>query len=129
MKVYIEVLGLSIPSYGLMIVIGVVLANVIAFLMIHTSQDNKSELDYNNFFIVEAYCILGGFAGAKLLYILISFRQINWHELWTLSGFNMFMQTGFVFYGGFIGGIIAVILSGRIHNICIKLYINEFIIS
>lgn len=128
MKVYTELFGVSVPSYGLMIVIGVVLANIVAFLMIHTSQRSNKQLNYNDLFILEAYCILGGFVGAKLLYVLVSFQEIEWNDILTLPGFNLFMQAGFVFYGGLIGGILAVIFAGKIHNIDTKLYLNEFIL-
>lgn len=136
MKLYTNLFSISVPSYGLMIVIGVVLANIVAFLMIYTSQrSNKrlqnleeKKLDYNDLFILEAYCILGGFVGAKLLYVLVSFQEIEWNDILTLTGFNLFMQAGFVFYGGLIGGILAVIFAGKIHNIDTKLYFNEFIL-
>lgn len=136
MKLYIDLFGISVPSYGLMIVIGVVLANIVAFLMIYTSQRNKKQsknseekrLDYNDLFIMEAYCILGGFLGAKLLYVLVSFEEIEWNNILTISGFNTFMQAGFVFYGGLIGGALAAVLAGKIHYIDTKLYFNEFIL-
>lgn len=136
MKLYTDLFGISVPSYGLMIVLGVVLANIVAFLMIYTSKHNKKtsqnaeekKLDYNDLFVVEAYCILGGFLGAKLLYVLVSFQEIEWNDILTLAGFNTFMQAGFVFYGGLIGGILAAIFAGKIHNIDTKLYFNEFIL-
>ena len=136
MKVYTELFGFSVPSYGLMLVSGVVLANFVAFLMIYVSQrrskilqtSGEENLDYNDLFILEAYCILGGFMGAKLLYVLVSFREIEWNAILTLEGFNLFMQAGFVFYGGLIGGISAVIFAGKIHNINTKLYLDEFIL-
>lgn len=128
MKTYLNLLGFPIPSYGFMIVIGVVCANILAFFIIRKRKfHEKSMLDYNDFLIIEAYCILGGFLGAKFLYVLVTFHEIDWKTLLTVSGFNLFMQTGFVFYGGLIGGIVAALLAGKIHKIKIDVYFNEFI--
>ena len=38
MHIYFHILGLNIPSYGLMIATGVVLANIIAAMLIHFTK-------------------------------------------------------------------------------------------
>ena len=119
---YIEVMGKMIPSYGVMIFFGVFLANVIAFRVI-----KKEKWDINDFIIIEAYAFLGGFLGAKLLYLLVSIRIIDWSRFFELAYFNALMQGGFVFYGGLIFGVFAVLLAGKIHGIESGKYIQRFI--
>ena len=104
MHVYLHLFGLTIPSYGLLIASGVVIGNIIAFFVL-----KHEKLDFNDWMILEAYCILGGFLGAKLLYL------------------NALMLSGFVFYGGLIFGLIFVFLAGKIHKIPAGIYVRKFI--
>ena len=99
MHVYLHLFGLTIPSYGLLIASGVVIGNIIAFFVL-----KHEKLDFNDWMILEAYCILGGFLGA-----------------------NALMLSGFVFYGGLIFGLIFVFLAGKIHKIPAGIYVRKFI--
>ena len=122
MKTYIQLSSLQIPMYGLMIIVGVVLANIISFIMIkHYRQD------INDFIIVEAYAILGGGIGAKCLYMIVAFDQIDWKRIFELEYFNGLMQGGFVFYGGLVGGFFCVWLGCKIHGISWKEYVVNYI--
>ena len=61
MKMFIEVFGKQIPLYGLMIVSGIALANVIAYFVV-----KKRKLDMNDLAIIEAFGGGMGFLGASL---------------------------------------------------------------
>ena len=122
MHLYINLFGLSIPSYGFMIATGVIIANLIAVFVL-----KKTGLDFNDFIIIEAYCMLGGFVGAKLLYFIVSYQTIEWSRILELQYFNEVMKSGFVFYGGLIGGLLMAFAAGRIHKIDSKRYIRTFI--
>lgn len=122
MHLYINLFGLSIPSYGLMIVTGVIVANLVAMLVLKRTQQ-----DFNDFILLEAYCILGGFIGAKGLYLIVSWKDIDWSKIINLQYINELMQNGFVFYGGFIGGILFLYLGGRIHKIKPAPYVRNLI--
>lgn len=113
MKVYYEIFGLKIPSYGTMIVLGALIANVICFLMV-IKKDKKDPLDL---IILEAYGLLGGFIGSKLLYIIVSFDDIEWNRITELEYFSRLISGGYVFYGGLIGALFFVILFGKIHKL------------
>lgn len=121
MHVYLHLFGLTIPSYGLLIASGVVIGNIIAFVLKH------EKLDFNDWMILEAYCILGGFLGAKLLYLLVSYKSIDWSRITDFQYFNALMLSGFVFYGGLIFGLIFVFLAGKIHKIPAGIYVRKFI--
>lgn len=122
MHLYFNVLGIQIPSYGLCIIIGVLLANVIACFVI-----KKEKLDFNDFIIMEAYCFIGAFLGAKVLYLFVSFHSIEWDRIFELQYFNQLMQSGFVFYGGLIGGLLVVSIAGKIHRMNAVVYIKKCI--
>lgn len=122
MHLFVEFFGRDIPSYGLMIVLGVLVANGIALLLL-----KKKHRDVNDFLVLEGYVFLGAFLGAKLLYLVLSFQEIAWERVFDLSYFNQLMQGGFVFYGGLMGGLLASLLAGRIHHIDSVGYMREFI--
>lgn len=122
MNLTIQIGNLEIPSYGLMIVIGVISANLLAIPIL-----KKYKLDSNDFIILEAYTFLGAFIGAKSLYLWVSRSIIEWSRFFELDYFNQLMQGGFVFYGGLIGGIGFALLAGKIHHINTKAYIEKVI--
>ncbi|MGN0389750.1 MAG: prolipoprotein diacylglyceryl transferase [Wujia sp.] len=122
MHTYLHFFNLTIPTYGFLIALGVVIANIVAvFVLKHTKQD------FNDFAILEAYCMLGGFIGAKVLYLIVSRKSIDWSRITDISYFNNLMLTGFVFYGGLILGLIFALAAGKIHKINASEYIRNFI--
>ncbi len=121
MQLYLNLFGLWLPSYGLMITIGVLLANAIAFAIIKRSGDSIED-----FIILEAYTIWGGLIGAKLLYIALIFDTIDWSSF-SLKTLSELLQGGFVFYGGLIGAVLMFLLAGKLHKINSRLYIQRLI--
>ncbi len=122
MHVYTNLFGISVTSYGLMIATGVVLANLVGMLVLKCEH-----LDFNDFMILEAYCILGAFIGAKVLYLVVSYKYIDWDRILDYKYFNDLMLGGFVFYGGLIGGLLFIYLGGRFHKIKPEQYLRNFI--
>jgi len=122
MHPYIHILGRVIPAYGLMITIGILLANLIALGFLERKQ-----LSTNNFILLEAYTLLGAFIGAKSLFLIICRKNIEWNRFFELEYFNALMKGGFVFYGGLIGGIIAAYIAGKIHKFNAVTYIRNVI--
>ena len=122
MCLYIELFGKNVPMYGLMIMLGIVVANIIAGTVLVSKK-----LDCNDFIILEGYCLLGAFAGAKALYLIIPDSGIDWIKITQINYINQLMKGGFVFYGGLIGGLLAVLCAGQIHKINTKLYIRNFV--
>ena len=122
MHIDITLFGLTIPAYGCMIASGVIMANIFAMFVL-----KRTKQDLNDFIILEAFCILGAFLGAKGLYLAVSSRQIQWSRLTDFAYFNQLMQGGFVFYGGLIGGLLCVIGAGKIYKMDYMSYIRNFI--
>ncbi len=111
MHVYYHVFGLTLASYGTFIALGVLLANLIAARLMKKAGD-----DYNDLLLMEAYALLGAMIGAKLLYLLISWKEIRWDLLADATYFHALLSQGFVFYGGLIGGLVLALLAGRFHR-------------
>ncbi len=100
----------SIRGYGLMIAIGILAAYYVA-----EKRAANFGLQSNKILSLVMWCLLGGMAGAKLLYLVVSFEDIknSTDVLRTISN-------GFVVYGGIVVGI----ATGLIW--CIKNKFNFF---
>ena len=122
MHVYLELFGHKVASYGFFIALGGIIVNLIAVYIL-----SKRKMDINDFTIIESIGLLGAFIGAKLLYLVVSFKDIDWSRITNLSYLTLLMQGGFVFYGGFIGGIIAALIASKANKIDFRSYADEVI--
>lgn len=105
--------GAFIPYYGMCILIGIVCAGVLGFWLTRKTGGNADD-----FLIVCAYMVLFGLSGAKILYILVSWKDVDFSSAFSsLENFNYFMASGFVFYGGLIGGILGLFFIKKVHGI------------
>ena len=113
------ILGTFIPYYGFCIVIGLVCAFLLCYFLC-----KKKNLNTDDFIIICAYLIAFGFFGAKVLYILVSLKKLDYRIIFkSMKNFNYFISSGFVFYGGVIGGAFALLFVKKIHKIDVKSYI------
>ncbi|WP_026836164.1 prolipoprotein diacylglyceryl transferase [Eubacterium xylanophilum] len=119
---YINIMGFMVPSYGLLILLGLILGNICEYKII-----KKDKLNIYDFIILEAYALLGGFIGAKVLYILISFREIDWNRIADMQYFNQLLKGGFVFYGGLILGALFLFFASKLHGIILGEYLRRCI--
>ncbi len=117
MCVYFKIFGLQFPAYGSMIAIGLVIASTLGVLVI----GKKHGINPYDFLIMEAYCLLFGILGAKILYFIVSFKYIDWHRFFHDGEyFTLLMNGGFVFYGGLIFGAVGALVGSKIHKISLK---------
>lgn len=115
---YIFFGGISVPVYGLMILAGVAAGCITSFYLLRRNQ-----LSVDDFILLAVYMVLGGFLGAKLLYLWINRTNIQWEQMLTKSYFQAVMSGGFVFYGGLAGGLAGMSAASKIHSIDVKKYI------
>lgn len=90
---------ITVHGYGTMIAIGVVLA-----IMIAEQRAKKRKMDSDVIFSLGLFCVVTGFLSAKLLFILVEWKNFIANPLSFLS------NSGFVVYGGIIGGVLFAIL-------------------
>lgn len=95
---------ITLHMYGLMIAVGFIVA-----LLLSISRGKKKGLKEDIFYGIFFCAIIGGFAGSKILYWIVSIPQI-------IQDPSIFwdFRNGFVVYGGIIGGILASYLYIRI---------------
>ncbi|HJB28181.1 MAG TPA: prolipoprotein diacylglyceryl transferase [Candidatus Blautia faecavium] len=94
----------TVYGYGTMIALGVLAAYITA-----EYRARKQKLPYEHVFFLVIWCVLGGFAGAKLLFWITEFRRILEDPGFMIRTF----RDGFVVYGGILGGILAGYLYCR----------------
>ena len=108
-----------IPYYGSFIVLGIAVAAIVGTIFIKKYQKNIYD-----FIALAAITVLGGFLGAKLLYLIVSWKEIDFSRLTEPEYFDRLMQGGFVFYGGLIGGLICLFFVNKKMDIDVKEYIK-----
>jgi len=103
-QILFEIGPIKLYSYGLMLAIGVISA-----FMVAEKRSPKKGLDPEQIFSLGIWCAIGGFLGAKVLYLITEYKEL-------FAGRMTFRDVmyGFVVYGGIIGGIFAGYLYCKI---------------
>ena len=96
----------TIHGYGLMIGIGIVLAFIAG-----TYLARKKGIDADELFNLTTISVIGGFACAKVLFCIVEWDSFVKNPLGTLG------SSGFVVYGGIIGGILLCALYCKIKKL------------
>lgn len=96
----------TIHGYGLMIGIGIVLAFIAG-----TYLAKKKGIDADELFNLTTISVIGGFACAKVLFCIVEWDSFVKNPLGTLG------SSGFVVYGGIIGGILLCALYCKIKKL------------
>ncbi len=122
MHEYLEIFGLELPLYGLMILLGIIVANAVALSLCKKFDADKLEL-----LTLESYGIVGAFLGSKILFLIIAFKEIDWARIGEIKYLINVITNGFVFYGGLIGAILFIFLGAKIHKIQVWYYLRRFI--
>lgn len=108
-----------IAYYGAMIVLGLAAASLVGWLQVRRYGKN-----FDDFILIAAIGGLCGIIGAKLLYLIVSFDNIDWGRLTEPGYFSSLMMGGFVFYGGLIGGLIGLAICRKCLRIDVLSYLE-----
>ena len=110
---------ITVYGYGLMIAIG-----ILAAYLVGEYRAKKQNLDQDRVFSIVIWALLGGFLGAKLLYIVTRLDDViaNPAILKDLSD-------GFVVYGGILGGIAAGLIYCHVKKLSFFRYFDLLIPS
>lgn len=106
---------ITIYSYGFMIGIGITAA-----LLLSLYRGKKLGLNIDAVLDLGIYGVLGGFIGAKLLFWIIEFPSILQNPSFIIES----LSSGFVVYGGIIGGIVSGYIYCKIKKIDFLLYLD-----
>lgn len=101
---HIQIGTFQIPTFGLMMMLGM----LSAFALVYC---NRKRVPYSedDLFSMALYAIIGGFLGAKLLYWIVEFDHILENPHFLIET----LTAGFVFYGALIVGALSVWLFTR----------------
>lgn len=94
----------TVYGYGLMIAIG-----ILAAYFVGEYRAKKHGLEESHVFNYVIWCVLGGFLGSKILYIITDIKNILANPAIVLQ-----IADGWVVYGGIIGGVLAAMLYARV---------------
>ena len=107
---YLTIFGHTVTTYGILIIIGFSIGVVVCFLRRRINEVPISDL---------AACLFVGAAGAllggKLFYMIQGFPQFL--DLARETGYTFmqyFNEAGLVYYGGFIGAILFVLMTAKL---------------
>lgn len=117
-----RVMGYFIPYYGFMLAVGLLAAGLFGYKLI-----KYYGLSENDYLILAMYALAGGMTGAKLLYLFIVRKYINWNRILEIEYLEKLLGSGFVYFGGFLGGILGIYIAGKIHKISVRKYLNTAI--
>lgn len=104
---YFRVFSLLIPSYGVMLALGLLVAGALAMLRVY----RHGGLVWQNGLVFATCAFSGAMAGALLLYLIVTYTPA---QLWELIRSGRIWKgegTGLVFYGGLIGAFPGVLLA------------------
>lgn len=122
MHPYIQVFQCRIPSYGLMMVMGILVAGSIALYRV-----GKKGLCWEYALAVSAFGLGSALVGASLLYLAVTYSIKEILQMLRTGELFQVGKTGLVFYGGLIGAIPGVLLGSRILRINLLNYVSPIV--
>ncbi len=124
MHPFVRVFGLALPSYGLMVVAGILLGGAVAFF-----RCKKQGVLLEDAIIAMA-CAGGiGILGSKILYLIASVDRDRLFEMLRTFDIEGLLMNGQVFLGGLIGGVAGGFLGAKIAKADIRRLINAILPS
>ncbi|MDD7593071.1 MAG: prolipoprotein diacylglyceryl transferase [Peptoniphilaceae bacterium] len=104
---------LQISIYGFLICLAITIGILISLWL-----TKQFHILWDDFFLYFAYVFLFGLLGAKVLYLLINIRTIDWWRFISDARyFSALLSGGFVFYGGILGGMLGLFFCQKVHKI------------
>lgn len=112
----INLFGINIPTYGLLICIGI----IVGLIVIIKSFSKYYSVSKEDILYALIFGIIGAIIGAKLLYIITNIELLIENKENMLEILSSMINGGFVFYGGLIGGVLGVYIYAKLFKIPFK---------
>lgn len=118
MMKYVYVHNIKVPSYGLIVIFGVMICNLISLWI-----TKKKQIDLASFLKVEMIGTLGSIVGARFLAVISHVLQ------WKLAGDSIdnIFTSSYYYFGGLAGFFLALNIYMRKKQIDLELYIHNFL--
>ncbi len=120
MTPYLNILGKSIPYYGILFAGGLVIGGLSALF-----RAKKRNIDRFDILCASVFAGIMGIIGAKLLSILTTMNYIIEYKI----PFIEIIKNGFVFYGGLLGGTLGLLLYCKIFKLPFIDFADVFAVS
>lgn len=114
---YLVIFGREIPSYGLLLSLGLVVAGAAAI-----GRCRRRKLEVCDLLIIAASALGLGMACAKVLYWAVSYSWEAFWQLLTRDPNALLGGGGLVFYGGLLGGIAGALVGARLAGVRLAVY-------
>lgn len=121
---YLNLFGLKLPSYGLMMALAFIAAILFCYF-----RAKKKGLDVDQILNLAIIAIIAGVFGAYLMYIFVTYPLSTIIQSIKDGSFYVFKAGGLVFYGGFILAAICCILYAVVKKLNIANYASVIIPS
>lgn len=112
----VQIGPLSLPGYGLMIGIGLLLGLLFGYV-----RAKRRGIPIEHVLDIALYGFIAAFVGAKLLYIIVEVKDFIHNPMAIIA------SGGFVLYGGLILGLITVYTYCRVKKVDFAYYMDLFI--
>lgn len=113
----VQIGTIVIPWYGLFTVLGITAAVISGYILMRIY-----DMRFDDFIEIACFVVLGAMTGAKLMYLAVSWRDIEFSRLTDPAYLNALMGGGFVFYGGLLSGLLGLYLCMNILHIPVMEY-------
>jgi len=122
---YINLFNKQIPTYGILCMLGVLVAAIIGILL-----SKRQKFEIFDFLLIVVITLLCAFVGAKILAIVVSWEMVVtiFKNYSFVKAMELVIRNGFVFYGGLIGGAIGLLVTLKIKKVNIYDYASIFVI-
>lgn len=108
MHPYVTIFGKTLPSYGLCLAAGIIVASCLGVY-----RAKKAGRDFDSLIVIAAFAFLMALIGAKLAYILVSYGFTRALGEMLRGDFSVFAGSGEVFYGGLLLSIPGAFMGAR----------------
>ncbi len=105
MHIHISQPPFDLPMYGVMYFTGIIIAALVAIFICKKRDLPKYDIVYSG-----VYSMIGAAIGAKILFMIISLPTILKMNLGFYNTIIVLLSGGFVFYGGFVGGFLGLVI-------------------
>lgn len=119
---FIYIFGYPLPMYGLLAILGMVVAVFMAARLGKVRGLYSSDVVFASF-----YCGIGIIVGAKLMYFITMLPKfVSNFDVFLNNPFGvmMYVFSGFVFYGGLIGGALGVVIYCKQFKLPLKPFMD-----
>ncbi len=119
---YIYIGAYAIPSYGLCMAMGIIVACFVAYFRLRSHGGSADSL-----LMIASVALALGLCCAKISYYVFSYGIGHLFSEIMSGNYSAFGDSGLVFYGGLVGGIIGALIAIKTNKYNFNVYANAII--